>query len=118
LIIPDILANAGGVAVSYFEWLKNLQHVRFGRMTKRFTEAQLHYIGEAVGQATGKPMNIKADVGDELNLVRSGLLDTMSTAYSQVRQISHEKKCSLRIAAFISALQKISKAYEQLGIFP
>jgi len=118
LIIPDILANAGGVAVSYFEWLKNLQHVRFGRMTKRFTEAQLHFISEAVSQATGKPMNIKADVGDELNLVRSGLLDTMSTAYSQVRQIAQEKKCSMRIAAFISAIQKISKAYEQLGIFP
>lgn len=118
LIIPDILANAGGVAVSYFEWLKNLQHVRFGRMTKRFSEAQLHYISDAIAQATGKPMNIKADVGDELNLVRSGLLDTMSTSYAQVRQISQDKKCSLRVAAFISAVQKISKAYEQLGIFP
>lgn len=118
LIIPDILANAGGVAVSYFEWLKNLQHVRFGRMTKRFTEAQLIYISDAFAASSGKSLNIKADVGDELNLVRSGLLDTMSTSYAHVRQISIEKKCSMRIAAFVCAIQKISKAYEQLGIFP
>jgi len=118
LIIPDILANAGGVAVSYFEWLKNLQHVRFGRMTKRFSEAQLIFISDAFQQSTGKTLNIKADVGDELNLVRSGLLDTMSTSYAQVREVSHEKGCSMRIAAFICAIRKISKAYEQLGIFP
>jgi len=118
LVIPDILCNAGGVAVSYFEWLKNLQHVRFGRMTKRFTEAQLIYISDAFEAGTGKSLNIKADVGDELNLVRSGLLDTMSTAYAQVRQISQEKHTSMRIAAFICAIQKMSKAYEQLGIFP
>jgi len=118
LIIPDILCNAGGVAVSYFEWLKNLQHVRFGRMTKRFSEAQLIYISDAFEASTGKTLNIKADVGDELNLVRSGLLDTMSTSYAQVRQTAIDKKCSMRIAAFVNAIQKISKAYEQLGIFP
>jgi glutamate dehydrogenase (NAD(P)+) len=118
VVIPDILCNAGGVAVSYFEWLKNLQHSRFGRMTKRFTEAQVTYIGEAFERSTGKPLNIKSDTQDELTLVRSGLLDTMSTAYAHVRQISQDKKCSLRIAAFICAIQKISKAYEQLGIFP
>eukprot|EP01114_Cavostelium_apophysatum_P013625 TRINITY_DN333_c0_g1_i1.p1 TRINITY_DN333_c0_g1~~TRINITY_DN333_c0_g1_i1.p1 ORF type:complete len:511 (-),score=153.87 TRINITY_DN333_c0_g1_i1:52-1584(-) len=118
LVIPDILCNAGGVAVSYFEWLKNLQHVRFGRMTKRFTEAQLHYISSAFEGVTGKALPIKADVGDELNLVRSGLLDTMSTSYAQVRQTAIDKNCSMRVAAFICAIQKISKAYEQLGIFP
>jgi len=118
IIIPDILCNAGGVAVSYFEWLKNLQHVRFGRMTKRFSEAQLIYISDAFEATTGKSLNIKADVGDELNLVRSGLLDTMSTSYAQVREVAHERNCSMRIAAFICAIQKMSKAYEQLGIFP
>jgi len=118
LVIPDILCNAGGVATSYFEWLKNLQHSRFGRMTKRFSEAQLVGISDAFEKATGKPLSIRADAQDELNLVRSGLLDTMSTAYASVRQISMDKKCSMRIAAFICAIQKISKAYEQLGIFP
>jgi len=118
IIIPDILCNAGGVAVSYFEWLKNLQHVRFGRMTKRFSEAQLIFVSDAFEKATGKSLSIKADVGDELNLVRSGLLDTMSTSYAQVREVSREKNCSMRIAAFICAIQKMSKAYEQLGIFP
>jgi len=55
---------------------------------------------------------------DELDLVRSGLLDTVATAYGQVRDISREKKCSLRIAAFVSAIQKIGTAYKQLGITP
>jgi len=87
-------------------------------MTKRFTEAQLNTISTALEAGTGKQLSIKADVGDELNLVRSGLLDTMSTSYAQVRAIAHEKNTSMRIAAFICAIQKISKAYEQLGIFP
>jgi glutamate dehydrogenase (NAD(P)+) len=118
LIIPDILCNAGGVCVSYFEWLKNLQHVRFGRMTKRFTEAQLQYVTKALEKATGKSLDLVTKGGDELDLVRSGLLDTMATSYLEVRTIAHQKKCSLRIAAFVSAVRKIAKAYEQLGIFP
>jgi glutamate dehydrogenase (NAD(P)+) len=114
IIIPDILCNAGGVAVSYFEWLKNLQHVRFGRMTKRASEQQMNELAVALG------VNVSGKVAGagELELVRSGLLDTMITAYNEVRDISREKKTTLRVGAFISAIRKISKAYEQLGIFP
>jgi len=116
VIIPDILCNAGGVVVSYFEWLKNIQHVRFGRLTKRFTEAQIQEITESLEQVTKKKIIPRG--ADELDLVRSGLLDTVATAYGQVRDISREKKCSLRIAAFVSAIQKIGTAYKQLGITP
>ncbi len=114
IIIPDILCNAGGVACSYFEWLKNLQHVRFGRMTKRATETQMEEFSNAIGVKT----LTKIQGAGEKELVYSGLLDTMSTAYAEVRSIAHEKNSSLRIGAFISAIRKISKAYEQMGIFP
>jgi glutamate dehydrogenase (NAD(P)+) len=116
LIIPDILCNAGGVVVSYFEWLKNIQHVRFGRLTKRFTEAQIKEITDTLESVTHKKITPRGP--EELDLVRSGLLDTMATAYEQVRAISHEKNCSLRIGAFVSAIQKIATAYKQLGITP
>jgi glutamate dehydrogenase (NAD(P)+) len=69
-------------------------------------------------RATGKQVDLITKGGDELDLVRSGLLDTMATSYLQVRTIAQEKNCSLRIAAYVSAVRKIGKAYEQLGIFP
>jgi len=114
VVIPDILCNAGGVVVSYFEWLKNLQHVRFGRMTKRHSEQQMNILGNLLGT----DVKGKIEGAGELELVRSGLMDTMINSYNEVRSISHEKKTNLRISAFISAIRKISKAYEQLGIFP
>lgn len=96
VIIPDILANAGGVTVSYFEWLKNLQHSRFGRMTKRFEEDMGKNITSVIEEQTGKGLTtvqlrnlVKG--ADELDLVRSGLLDTMATSYAQVREISQKR---------------------------
>jgi glutamate dehydrogenase (NAD(P)+) len=118
LIIPDILCNAGGVIVSYFEWLKNLQHSRFGRLSKHMTEHNIRSISKTLEELTGKPIvGIQTGAG-ELEMVRSGLLDTISNAYAQVREISKNKNCSLRIAAFISAITKIEKVYKLLGIFP
>jgi len=123
LVIPDILANAGGVTVSYFEWLKNLQHTRFGRMTKRFEEDTGRIVSKVIEEQTGKgltstQMRNLVRGGDELDLVHSGLLDTMSNSYAQVRDIAQKRKVSLRTAAFISAVQKIAQSYETLGIFP
>jgi glutamate dehydrogenase (NAD(P)+) len=118
LIIPDILANSGGVVVSYFEWLKDLQHVRFGRLSKHMTESNVKTMATAIQEITGKPIVGLHKQAGELEMVRSGLLDTISGAYSQVRDIHLEKKCTFRVAAFISSISKIDQIYRLLGIFP
>ncbi|HEY4594798.1 MAG TPA: Glu/Leu/Phe/Val dehydrogenase, partial [Thermoanaerobaculia bacterium] len=123
LIVPDHYANAGGVLVSYFEWLKNLQHVRFGRMEKRFEEQAYRRLLEAVGTKTGERfteaemMNV-AYGADEADLVHSGLEDTMGRAYENLREIRGRYKVDLRTAAFIDAIDKIAICYQDLGIFP
>ncbi len=125
MIIPDMYLNAGGVTVSYFEWLKNLSHVRFGRMGKRFEEKVNTQILQAVEKLTGKkfPADIFKQVAqgpEELDLVNSGLEETMISAYHQIREIrkQHKDKIDLRTAAFINAISKVAVAYEELGIFP
>jgi glutamate dehydrogenase (NAD(P)+) len=125
LIIPDMYLNAGGVTVSYFEWLKNLSHVRFGRMEKRFEERSNQKILQTLEQMTGKTIDARmmrdiAHGPDEVDLVNSGLEDTMVEAYRQIREIQDkfDRKIDLRCAAFISALEKIAYSYELRGIFP
>ncbi|MEX0601763.1 MAG: Glu/Leu/Phe/Val dehydrogenase, partial [Bacteroidota bacterium] len=124
LVIPDMYLNAGGVTVSYFEWLKNLQHVRMGRMGKRFTETSIGQLIETIEETTGK--TIKPDLkkklargADEADLVNSGLEDTMIVAYNEVRETWKQKKgIDMRTAAFINSINKIAAAYVELGIFP
>ena len=125
LILPDHYANAGGVLVSYFEWLKNLAHVRFGRMERRFEEQAYQRILDAIGSRTGKSFSPEemaaiAHGADEADLVHSGLEDTMVTAYHRLREIrfQHNGKVDLRTAAFIDAIDKIAICYQDLGIFP
>lgn len=125
LIVPDHYANAGGVLVSYFEWLKNLAHVRFGRMEKRFEEQAYRRILDAVGAKTGMrfselEMTDLAHGAEEADLVHSGLEDTMGSAYHNLREIRAklDGKVDLRTAAFIDAINKIAICYEDLGIFP
>jgi glutamate dehydrogenase (NAD(P)+) len=125
LILPDLYLNAGGVTVSYFEWLKNLAHVRFGRLEKRHDEAAQRRLLAAVESATGKPfeeMEVSrlAGGGSEEDLVNSGLEETMVLAYGQIREIQRRlgDDCDLRTAAFVSAIDKIVVCYEELGIFP
>jgi len=124
-IIPDMYLNAGGVTVSYFEWLKNLSHVRFGRMSKRFEEDINTQILKSVEELTGKklPQNIFKKIAhgpDELDLVNSGLEETMISAYHQMREIrlQHNSEISLRTAAFIDAIDKVAISYKEMGIFP
>jgi glutamate dehydrogenase (NAD(P)+) len=125
LVIPDIYLNAGGVTVSYFEWLKNLSHVRFGRMGKRFEQATNENLLRVVERATGKKLTdeeIKT-IGrgaDEIDLVNSGLQETMITAYGEIRETwkSNPKIPNLRTAAFLNAINKIAVSYGELGIFP
>jgi glutamate dehydrogenase (NAD(P)+) len=125
LIVPDHYANAGGVLVSYFEWLKNLAHVRFGRLERRFEEEAYQRIVNAIESGTGRRFSAEekhaiARGADESDLVNSGLEDTMQTAYHQLREIRnwHDGKADLRTAAFIDAINKIAVCYQDLGIFP
>jgi len=125
MIIPDMYINAGGVTVSYFEWLKNLSHMRFGRMEKRFDQNTYTNMVSLVERLTGKNIGIKEKDfltrgADEIDLVRSGLEETMITAYHQIRDVKKRKKKiqDLRTAAFVSALNKISSDYLAMGIFP
>jgi glutamate dehydrogenase (NAD(P)+) len=125
LIIPDLYLNAGGVTVSYFEWLKNLSHMRFGRMEKRFNQNTFRRMVDLVETTTGKSINSKersliAKGADEIDLVRSGLEETMVSAYQQIITLKRRKKKveDLRTAAFINAIQKIGNDYLTMGIFP
>ncbi len=125
MVIPDIYLNAGGVTVSYFEWVKNLDHLRFGRMEKRFEEGAYRRLLQAVEGATGKRFSA-AEVAsatqgaDEEALVRSGLEETMVQAWHDVRATrnAHRDRADFRLAAMVNALDKIVLSYHDLGIFP
>jgi len=127
LILPDMYLNAGGVTVSYFEWLRNLSHVRHGRMSRRFEEHSARRILQAVQTLTEKQFTpekfarVLSDVAfgaSEEDLVNSGLEDTMVSAYQEVRELGKQHDTDLRTGAFISAINKIAKSYLQMGIFP
>jgi glutamate dehydrogenase (NAD(P)+) len=124
MVVPDMYLNAGGVTVSYFEWLKNLSHVRFGRLEKRFSENQNAAIVRSFEDLIGKKLD---DVErrqiqhgpDEIDLVYSGLEDTMIGSYHEIREsLLSTGAGDLRTAAFVTSINKIGAAYEQLGIFP
>jgi len=123
LIVPDIYTNAGGVTVSYFEWVKNLSHMRFGRMEKRFQERTNERILAGVEHLTGlrftpeEHERVSAAAGEE-ELVNSGLEETMISAYKELRVIQQDRNVDLRTAAFINAIGKVAMAYQQRGIFP
>ncbi|EJF11528.1 Glu/Leu/Phe/Val dehydrogenase [Pontibacter sp. BAB1700] len=124
IIIPDLYINAGGVTVSYFEWLKNLSNVRFGRMGKRAEEASHRRLVNAIESASGKSLTTHERTmliqgSDEISLVRSGLEDTMINAYHEIRGVMNKKDIhDMRAAAFLTAIEKIGVSYEALGIFP
>jgi len=125
LIVPDVYANAGGVTVSYFEWLKNLSHVRIGRMGKRAEEANERRILAAVELLTGQKftediLTQAAKGSDELDFVNSGLEDTMVVSYQRLRELwkGDSRIPDLRTAAFLDAIEKVARAYGELGIFP
>ncbi len=125
MIIPDMYANAGGVTVSYFEWLKNLSHVAFGRMNRRFEENTNLNLVNMVEGITGvalTPMQRATVVkgATELELVNSGLEDTMIRSYHEIRDtfLATPKIDTLRTAAFVGAINKIAVSYQNLGVWP
>ena len=121
-IIPDIMANAGGVAVSYFEWIRNLRHIRFGRLEKRRNAFQFDTLISAIETMTGKEMPDKfkeqfIEGANEIDLVRSGLDDMMREAYQKIRQSMIENDIpNLRTAAYKVALDRIATSYDSIGL--
>jgi glutamate dehydrogenase (NAD(P)+) len=122
-VLPDIFINAGGVTVSYFEWVKNVSHIRFGRLDRRLEEARGRQVIHIIEQMTGQKVPdhlatpLRSGAG-ELDLVRSGLDDTMRVAYGQLREIRRSRRNvpDYRTAAFVTALEKIARAYFEFGI--
>ncbi len=125
VVIPDIYLNAGGVTVSYFEWLKNLSHMRFGRLEKRFDEANNRRIIDQLELLTGKTVDQRDRMmivrgAEEVDLIRSGLEETMITAFQEIYAVMEEKPAvdTLRTAAFVAAIEKIASDYIAFGIWP
>jgi len=125
LVVPDMYLNAGGVTVSYFEWLKNLSHVRYGRMEKRFTEnlnsnilGQMEFLsGKKVAH---KDREVIMHGPEEIDLVHSGLEETMITATHEIMEVwKHNPEIpDMRTAAYVVAINKVGTSYAELGIFP
>ncbi|MEE2823207.1 MAG: Glu/Leu/Phe/Val dehydrogenase [Acidobacteriota bacterium] len=125
LIVPDIYLNAGGVTVSYFEWSKNLAHIRYGRMGRRLEEYRgehlVNYLEKTGGQSLSGPIrNVFTKGAQEADLVNSGLEGTMTTAYEEIRGVYKRRRNipDLRTAAYIVAIKKVATALRELGIFP
>jgi glutamate dehydrogenase (NAD(P)+) len=117
--------NAGGVTVSYFEWLKNLSHVRYGRMEKRFTEnLNTHILGQIEELTTKKVSEREREFimhgPDEVDLVYSGLEETMIAATNEIMNCwkSNSEIPDMRTAAYVVAINKVATSYSELGIFP
>jgi len=128
IIIPDMYANAGGVTVSYFEWVKNLNHIRFGRMQRRQEEARHQLLADEINRlmhASGIKEQLSTKFtkaylkgADELELVRSGLDDSMRAAYQSMRDIWHKRADvkDLRTAAYLVAIERVAESYRTKGL--
>ena len=128
VIIPDLYANAGGVTVSYFEWVKNLSHIRFGRMQRRQEESRHQLLVdelERLSADSGIGWTLSPDFkqrylrgAGELELVRSGLDDTMRAAYQSMRAVwwEHPGVTDLRMAGFLVAIGRVADSYQAKGI--
>ena len=122
-VIPDILANSGGVAVSYFEWVKNIRRIRFGRLEKRKNIIQMNSLIEAIESMTGTSMPLKykknfLEGTNEIDLIRSGLDDMMIDGFQEVKKefIENKKIPDFRTAAYKIAIEKIAMAYDSIGL--
>jgi glutamate dehydrogenase (NAD(P)+) len=123
-ILPDAYVNAGGVTVSYFEWIRNLSHIRFGRMERRYDETRGQHLITAIESLTQgtAPDWLRETIihgANELDLVRSGLDDTMRLAYQELRNIrmSNDRIKDYRTAAYVVAINKIARSYFDIGVY-
>ncbi len=123
IIIPDMLANAGGVVVSYFEWVKNVNHIRFGRLQRRREESKATLLMDALEGQGGLKFTRKfrkdyIDGAEELDLVRAGLDDTMREGFNNIRnQLAERPELEdYRTAAFYRAIEDIALHYRSRGL--
>ncbi|MDQ7026576.1 MAG: Glu/Leu/Phe/Val dehydrogenase [Anaerolineae bacterium] len=122
LVLPDFFVNAGGVTVSYFEWIKNISHIRFGRMQRRLDEYRSEATVLAIEELTGKKVSdkLRKDIihsSDELSMVRSGLDDTMREAYIEIKKAKQKYKIDdWRTAALVVSLEKIAFTHSRMGM--
>ncbi|GMR07569.1 MAG: Glu/Leu/Phe/Val dehydrogenase [Gammaproteobacteria bacterium] len=123
-IIPDAYANAGGVTVSYFEWIRNISHIRFGRMQKRQDELRGQQMASMLEEHTGTTVadHLKKKLlhgADEVDLVRSGLDDTMRLAYQEMHDVlrTEDNIKDLRTATYVVAIRKIARSYLDVGVY-
>ena len=124
VVIPDFFANAGGVIVSYFEWIRNISHIRFGRLQRRHDELRQMHFTSLLEQLTGTTISDENRLrmnqsSEEIDFIRSGLYDTMRTGYCELRDIYHnnEHVHDLRTAGYVVSLQKIARTYLDIGVY-
>ena len=120
-VLPDIYVNAGGVIVSYFEWVKNLSHIRFGRMEKRYQEHKLLELIKLIEKTTNTKtdpelINTIVHGADEIDLTNSGLEDSMRNAFNEILNIKKQIKKSFRESAYYLSLKKLRKFYTKEGL--
>ncbi len=124
VVLPDIYANAGGVVVSYFEWIKNLSHVSFERMTRRYQQISNNRILDAISRLTGKSVPpedaaLLLQAPNEIDFVRTALENTMAISYEKIREPWKRRSLpDLRTAAYLGAIESVASAYALDGIFP
>jgi len=122
MVLPDILLNAGGVTVSYFEWLKNLDHMRPGRLVKRWEEKSKLNLLKVINQTTGLDIKVEEKHHDllrgpnEVDIVYSGLEEVMCAAVEETRNTAKRLGVNFRIAAFVNAIEKVHLSFEESGI--
>jgi glutamate dehydrogenase (NAD(P)+) len=123
VVLPDVFANVGGVTVSYFEWTRNISHMRFGRLQRQYDELRSEYLVSVMGELTGKKMDpqMRKNIvrgASELDLVRSGLDDTMRMAFQDIREAMkrYPDITDYRTASYVLALEKIVQNYEDIGL--
>ena len=124
VVLPDIYANAGGVVVSYFEWIKNLSHVSFERMTRRYQQLSNDRILSAISRLTGKTLPpedaaLLLQAPNEIDFVHTALDNTMAISYEKIREPWKRRSLpDLRTSAYLTAIESVANSYAQDGIFP
>jgi glutamate dehydrogenase (NAD(P)+) len=124
LVLPDIYANAGGVVVSYFEWIKNLSHVSFERMTRRYQQIANNRVLDVITRLTGKTLPpedtaLLLQAPNEIDFVRTALENTMAISYEKIRNMWKRRDLpDLRTSAYLAAIERVADAYALEGIFP